>query len=695
MKELSEWRDCLRRYCLNRLFLSVAVLKLVCGSLFDSHLLHDYFIPFVSYFVDSRFSNPWDEFLRRGILEAFPHSSTMLLLMGVPQLLGAWIFHGSANIPYMLQLFLARVPIFLADLGIYLVLCRWFETQWRKVLFLYWCSPVLFLINYWLGQPDVIPTAFLVLSVWYAVRLSPTKSGTAFALGMAAKHHLAAAIPLMVYYLWKKGIETRKTQIAWMFLLSLSCGLAILMGPLLFSQGYRTLVLGAKESSWVYDLSWNMPQGMKILFCPLVVFGLIVHFFSYERLTKDALILYIGLLYTTLIILVPPKAGWAYWGFPFLCYFLIRHDVVSYLAFWAYNVSFLLYYLVFSPTVAPPGILHRWAMAYPNGEDLVFTFMNASLALVALWMYRVGVKSYVRYKSGHKTKAIGIGGDSASGKHTLADTLTAVLGVQNTVRLHGDDYHRWPREHPAWKSQTHLDPRSNYFRQPVDHILELKSGSTIQKSSYDHALGQFTDPSAVSSNWFVLFEGLHPFVFQRMRDIFDIKIFVMAEEPLRRFWKIRRDTRDRGHPESEVLAEIARREQDSQQFIQPQEQFADWVMEYVVAREGNLGSFETEPESSWLKARHRLSSQVVEIEDLTEELKKCNSLSCSWSMEPNLRRQVLEIQGELPAEQVEVIANRLFPELSDMTGIRPIWSENLKGIQQLIFICLLFGLERS
>src|SRR5258708_29956083 len=115
---------------------------------------------------------------------------------------------------------------------------------------------------------------------------------------------------------------------------------------------------------------------------------------------------------------------------------------------------------------------------------------------------------------GDKTRAVGSGGDSASGKHPLAELLTGVLGPRNTVRLHGDDYHRWPREHPAWKEQTHLDPRSNYFRQPVDHILELKRGSTVMKSSYDHKHGQFSDPAAVSSNRFVVFEGLHPFVFQ-------------------------------------------------------------------------------------------------------------------------------------------------------------------------------------
>jgi phosphoribulokinase len=169
----------------------------------------------------------------------------------------------------------------------------------------------------------------------------------------------------------------------------------------------------------------------------------------------------------------------------------------------------------------------------------------------------------------------------------------------------------------------------------------------------------------------------------------------MTEEPLRRFWKIRRDSRDRGHPTEDVVSEIERRELDSLQFIQPQEQFADWVMENVMASEGIPETFEGKPDASWLKVRHRLSSQVVEIEDLTEHLTKVSSLTCSWSMEPNLRRQVLEVQGEISAQTVEDIARKLFPELAEIAGIQPTWLTDIKGIQQLIFICLLFGLEKS
>ena len=144
MTLLKDWRTSIRTFCLDRVFLAVALIKLVSGAFLYSHYLRDLFIPFVSFFVDSGFSDPWTEFMHRGIFDAF--SAFVHHAGGArhPAVVGSWLFHGSANIPWALQLFLTRLPIFMADACIYVVLCRWFETKWRYVLFLYWCSPFYF-----------------------------------------------------------------------------------------------------------------------------------------------------------------------------------------------------------------------------------------------------------------------------------------------------------------------------------------------------------------------------------------------------------------------------------------------------------------------------------------------------------------------------------------------------------------------
>jgi len=678
-----------RLYFSSPLFWAVLAAKLTCGSFFASHYPRDLFLPFIRYFIDSGFKDPWQEFLHRGILDAFPYSSVMLAVLSFPQAMAALLFGGAAHIPWPLQLLLLRLPMAAADAAIYLVLCRWLETKWRWVLLLYWGSPILFYINYVHGQIDAIPTAFLFLSLWFAMQERPATAGLWLAAGIASKFHLAAAIPLIGFYLFKKSPGKSGVVPASRYLLALSAGLALLIVPLLGSEGYRALVLNAKESQWVLALGYAMPHGVHVLICPTVLAMLILHFFSYEKITKDVVILYAGLVYTVLIVLVFPMPGWSYWSIPLLIYFIIRQNVIGYLPFWCYHLCYFLYFGLFGQGF---GLISADRLALiPFGaglRDFSFTFMQASLALTSVWVYRLGVKSYGRYKTRNKSVAIGIGGDSASGKHTLAEAISAILGQENVVRLHGDDYHRWPRQHEAWQTQTHLDPRSNYFRQPIEQIQALKTGSTIMRASYDHTSGLFSDPIPVIPRTFLLFEGLHPFVFERMREVFNIKIFLATEENLRRRWKVARDTRERGYSPEKVSQEIQKRFEDSERYVQPQAQFADWVIVY--SPESDAGPESMEAEKSPLKVRHTVSSRIVEIEDLIDRLSAYREhLQVRWTMDEDLRHQIFDIQGELDREEVRKTAISLFPDLSDIISPRAEWSSGLQGINQLVLLTLL------
>lgn len=660
-------------------FWGIATLKLLSGFVFTSRYLSELFVPFVRFFVDSGGQNPWQEFFQRGVLDAFPYSSVMLFLLSLPTAIVSLFFGGAAHIPDSLQLFLMRLPMFIGDVAIYLVLCSWFERQWRSVLLLYWCSPVLFFISYMHGQIDVIPTAFLFLSFWCAIRLKPLSAGFLLAAGCATKFHLLASIPLISFFFFKRSSREDRWPLLLRFIPSLAAGLLVFISPWLASEGYQALVLNAKESHLIYDFMIQLPNQQQFFLCPAIILLLILHFFSYERITKDVLILYTGLLYSVLILLVPPMPGWAYWSVPFLCYFLIRQNFAHYSPYWVYSASYIVYYLFLAPNIAqwPADQLQT---AWPQASNILFTTMQASLALVVIWMYRGGVKAYATYKRQNVVRSIGIGGDSASGKHTLALSLTNLLGSEQTVRMHGDDYHRWPRHHDMWKTQTHLDPRSNYFRQPLEHILELKAGTSILKSTYDHEKGTFTEPETVDPNRFIIFEGLHPFVFGRMREVFDIKIFLATEENLRRHWKQHRDNKERGHAPSKIKQEIERRMPDSKRYIQPQAQFADWVIEYSQNKEKQL------------VARHQVTSAVVGIENLIDELNRLpkQTLQISWSMDADLKRQVFDIEGSLPAKKVREIALKLFPNLDSILSEQTThWESDLQGINQLVFLTIL------
>ena len=59
-----------------------------------------------------------------------------------------------------------------------------------------------------------------------------------------------------------------------------------------------------------------------------------------------------------------------------------------------------------------------------------------------------------------------------------------------------------------------------------------------------------------------------------------VKVYLAPPESLRQAWKIKRDTLKRGYTESNVLAELQKREPDSEQFIRPQRQWADLVVSF-------------------------------------------------------------------------------------------------------------------
>jgi len=681
MKRMKETLAELRAAAGDRLFLAVLVLKAVAGSwLASRYFLEDRTIAFARYFAASGFSDPWAEFLRRGLPDAFPYSGTMLAAFAVPLGLGELLL-GWAGMPRAALLFIARLPMLAADLSIFLTLLRWFPNRASAVVLLYWCSPVVFYVSYVHGQIDAIPTALLLLAVAAALRVSPWRAGGWLALAIGAKFHTAAALPVLAWFLIKAVPSAERRRVLTAFALALAAVLAVVVGlpAALSPEGYRLMVLQAKEMTWVYDLTIAMPQGVRILVTPAALLGLLLHFFTYERISRDLLVLYLGLLYTALITLVSPMPGWSLWSLPFLCYFLILQDAPRFAPFWAYTAAYLGYFAFFAPGVAAipldPGVLGaRW-----NAPDLFFTAMQASLALTAVWMYRGGVRVHGRHRELSRTLALGIGGDSGSGKNSLAKTLSLVVGSENTVRLHGDDYHRWERGHDAWRSFTHLNPRANYLRRPAEHLQQLKGGFSIQRQRYDHAHGRFTEPETVEPNRIVLFEGLHPFLSARMRELFDIRIFLDTEEPLRKQWKTRRDGEERGHTAEQVVAEMERREPDSVNYIRPQARFADWVIRYEGLDAGGV------------QARHTLSSGLVEVEDLVEELATAGApgLEVSWSLEPRLEQQTLEARGRIPADKVAAVASRLAPDLGEWLQGKPEWLADLAGVDQLVFLILL------
>lgn len=176
---------------------------------------------------------------------------------------------------------------------------------------------------------------------------------------------------------------------------------------------------------------------------------------------------------------------------------------------------------------------------------------------------------------------LAIAGDSAAGKTTLTRGLVETLGPERCTSICVDDYHRYDRFERKEKPFTALHPEGNYVNIMEQHLQLLAAGQPILKPVYDHHTGMLVRPELIEPREYVIIEGLLPLFTKMSRACFDVSVYLDLPEDIRRDWKVRRDTRDRGYSAEAVLAELERREPESQAFIRPQRQYADIVVRFA------------------------------------------------------------------------------------------------------------------
>jgi phosphoribulokinase len=176
---------------------------------------------------------------------------------------------------------------------------------------------------------------------------------------------------------------------------------------------------------------------------------------------------------------------------------------------------------------------------------------------------------------------LGVVGDSAAGKTTLTRGLVRVLGEEQVAHICTDDYHRFDRKQRAELQITPLHPDCNYLDIVAQHLAHLRRGQPILKPVYRHNDGSFGEPVYVRPRAFTLIEGLLGFHSPEMRDVYDVRVFLNPPEALRRRWKVHRDCSRRGYTTDQVLAELDRREPDSEAFIRPQRRCADMLVAFL------------------------------------------------------------------------------------------------------------------
>lgn len=674
----------------SKLFWAGVLIKLLVAVFFASSYLRELFAPFGNYFIGSGFDDPYQYFNQHGKGIEFPYPPFMLYLFTLPRMILWPLFPGSWDVFSLADSILYRIPLFLADFAILLVLIRWLKTRTRQVLIWYWLSPVLIYINYFHGQLDVIPMALMMISLYFLFKYKWIPAFVVLGLAIATKTNMVLVAPFYVLYLFKASqVQWNKIGLA---VLCLFLTVLLVNLPYLQRPDFVQMVYNNPVQKQIFDLYYQFNSSLKIYFIPAVYFILVIYYYNFRFVNRDQLVLFLAFTFLALTLMIAPMQGWYYWILPLLVYFIIRQNVREKQVFVLLTVLYFVYFgLIPESDYLVSGNFEalRWADTAiqndPKYLNVAFTLLQTTLVLTGYLVFNKGIGSNIQSKFLSQPYLLGIGGDSASGKSTLSDALSSVFEQVNTSIIRGDDMHKWERGNENWNTFTHLDPRANKIHQDLEHARVLKSGKSIQRRNYDHSTGKFTLPKFIKPNKLIVFEGLHSFYLNNQAQVYDLRIFMEPDEKLRMWWKVQRDVAKRGYSPEKVLEQLRLREEDSMKYIRTQANQADIVASFYAVNDIDPIRQEVEPV---IGLKLTLSNDT-DLDAVLERLKPVQTLNIDHYYESD--RQYITINGEISKEQIEAIADRCLPELEDIGVYNSEWKENYEGLLQLIITFTIFN----
>lgn len=143
---------------------------------------------------------------------------------------------------------------------------------------------------------------------------------------------------------------------------------------------------------------------------------------------------------------------------------------------------------------------------------------------------------------------IGIAGGTGSGKSTFTNRLKAAFNDDIAVIYH-DNYYKKQDGIPfdERKKMNYDNPEAFETELLLKQLQLLKEGQAIQCPVYDYSQHNRSDKSVtVEPKKVILVEGILVFADERLRKMFDIKIFVEADADERILRRVIRDVKERG-----------------------------------------------------------------------------------------------------------------------------------------------------
>lgn len=177
---------------------------------------------------------------------------------------------------------------------------------------------------------------------------------------------------------------------------------------------------------------------------------------------------------------------------------------------------------------------------------------------------------------------IGIAGGSGSGKTTVANEILKSVGAHRIAFLQHDAYYRDLSALPAdQRKLVNFDhPNSLENELLIEHVIYLRNGQSINLPVYDFTTHtRSKEVIKVEPQRVIVVEGILIFAEPKLRELFDVKIFVDTDDDIRFIRRLQRDIADRGRSMEMVITQYMTTVRPMHlDFVEPSKRYADVII---------------------------------------------------------------------------------------------------------------------
>ena len=177
---------------------------------------------------------------------------------------------------------------------------------------------------------------------------------------------------------------------------------------------------------------------------------------------------------------------------------------------------------------------------------------------------------------------IGVAGGSNSGKTTITTRLSELIGPEHLSMIKLDSYYVERSDEPLEvRAAANYDhPDAFDWDLLNEHLAALTGGGTVEVPVYDYTIHDRSERrEIVQATRVVVVEGILVLWEPRLRERFDLKIFVDTPADLRIIRRLRRDVAERGRTPESILDQYLGTVRPSHElFIEPSKRYADMIV---------------------------------------------------------------------------------------------------------------------